>query len=185
MSVCESVDLPDPFGPISVCTSPERTSRSTPRRICTAGARCTCRSARSSSGRLTAGNQLHVVAVDDDVVGRAPVGSRAVSAVRRSSTRTSSRASGTRSRTRLPTRHPRTTSSRRASTRRRSRRSRRRSAPARCGTRRRRTGAAVDPARGQSLRSRSASRGRRARFTHPHGSGDVRACRSPCRGGGA
>src|SRR5882757_4317132 len=33
MSTCERVDLPEPLGPMSACTSPERTSRSTPRRI--------------------------------------------------------------------------------------------------------------------------------------------------------
>src|SRR4051812_31572671 len=41
MSTCESVDLPEPFGPMSACTSPERTSRSTPRRIsCPATVAC-------------------------------------------------------------------------------------------------------------------------------------------------
>src|ERR1041385_1460919 len=33
MSTCESVDLPLPFGPMSACTSPDETSRSTPCRI--------------------------------------------------------------------------------------------------------------------------------------------------------
>ena len=32
-STWDSVDLPDPLGPITACTSPERTTRSTPRRI--------------------------------------------------------------------------------------------------------------------------------------------------------
>src|SRR4051812_7646517 len=41
MSTCESVDLPEPFGPMSACTSPDRTSRSTPRRIsCPATVAC-------------------------------------------------------------------------------------------------------------------------------------------------
>src|SRR5438105_5589689 len=34
MSVCDSVDLPDPFGPITACTSPLDTSSETPFRIC-------------------------------------------------------------------------------------------------------------------------------------------------------
>src|ERR687897_76949 len=33
MSTWASVDLPDPLGPITACTSPERTVRSMPRRI--------------------------------------------------------------------------------------------------------------------------------------------------------
>src|SRR5262245_4660976 len=33
MITCDNVDLPDPFGPMSACTSPDATSRSTPRRI--------------------------------------------------------------------------------------------------------------------------------------------------------
>src|SRR5690242_3337023 len=33
MSVCESVDLPDPFGPITACTSPLLMSSETPFRI--------------------------------------------------------------------------------------------------------------------------------------------------------
>src|SRR3978361_75526 len=35
MRTCASVDFPDPFGPMSACTSPDATSRSTPRRIST------------------------------------------------------------------------------------------------------------------------------------------------------
>ena len=39
MSTCDSVDLPAPFGPITACTSPERTVRSMPLRIVVAGDR--------------------------------------------------------------------------------------------------------------------------------------------------
>ena len=54
MSACESVDLPDPFGPISACTSPERTSRSTPRRIsCPATLTCRSRIVRVAHGSTT------------------------------------------------------------------------------------------------------------------------------------
>src|SRR4051812_986459 len=42
MMAFASVDLPDPFGPISAWNSPERTCRSTPRRICLSPAE-TCR----------------------------------------------------------------------------------------------------------------------------------------------
>src|SRR5690348_14383039 len=34
MSVCERVDLPDPFGPITACTSPLLIASETPLRIC-------------------------------------------------------------------------------------------------------------------------------------------------------
>src|SRR5205809_8087888 len=34
MSVCDSVDLPEPFGPITACTSPLEMPRETPFRIC-------------------------------------------------------------------------------------------------------------------------------------------------------
>src|SRR2546428_742094 len=34
MSVCESVDLPEPFGPITACTSPLEMLSETPFRIC-------------------------------------------------------------------------------------------------------------------------------------------------------
>src|SRR6266550_5541092 len=34
MSVCDSVDLPEPFGPITACTSPLEMPRETPLRIC-------------------------------------------------------------------------------------------------------------------------------------------------------
>src|SRR5215207_4985861 len=43
-----SVDLPDPFGPISAWNSPARTCRSTPLRICLSAA-VTCRFLISSS----------------------------------------------------------------------------------------------------------------------------------------
>src|SRR6266849_3726225 len=93
MSACESVDLPDPFGPMSAWTSPEFSSRSTPCRI-SFPATLTWRSptfrtlifpalggkppGRSGPARCSAGypppdahswgHDLHVVAVDDHLV---------------------------------------------------------------------------------------------------------------------
>ena len=61
MSTCDSVDLPDPFGPISACTSPDATSRSTPRRISTpATDACRFEIRSDAHGHL----HHHVVAVD-------------------------------------------------------------------------------------------------------------------------
>ena len=39
MTTADSVLLPAPFGPMTACTSPERTVRSMPLRICLAGDR--------------------------------------------------------------------------------------------------------------------------------------------------
>src|ERR1700730_965681 len=92
MIECDSVDFPDPFGPISACTSPERTSRSTPQRIsCPSTDACRSRisstrepvvltatsapapegcARRSSAPSAHSSWQLedHVVALDTDVV---------------------------------------------------------------------------------------------------------------------
>src|SRR5919199_4682924 len=38
MTAFASVDLPEPLGPMSACTSPERTTRSRPLRICLSSA---------------------------------------------------------------------------------------------------------------------------------------------------
>ena len=66
---------------MSACTSPERTSRSTPRRIsCPATVACRSSIVSDAHGQ----HHLHVVAVDPHVVDRAPAGSRAASAARRS-----------------------------------------------------------------------------------------------------
>src|SRR5436190_15869523 len=68
MSTCDSVDLPDPLGPISACTSPDATSRSTPRRICTPPTdACTSAIFRTLTPPSLDGHD-HVVAVDPDGV---------------------------------------------------------------------------------------------------------------------
>ena len=54
-SVLARVDLPDPFGPMSVWTSPAPTERDTPRRI-SAPSTVTCRSRISSAGAVLMGS---------------------------------------------------------------------------------------------------------------------------------
>src|SRR5688500_4930374 len=68
------VDLPEPLGPITAWTSPDRTVRSTPRRI----SRPPVTPARrpSISSTATSDHHHHVVAVDDDLVGRHRLGGR-------------------------------------------------------------------------------------------------------------
>src|SRR5260221_14263037 len=48
MSTCDRVDLPEPFGPMTACTSPDRTTRSMPWRI-SLPATLACRSVMTSS----------------------------------------------------------------------------------------------------------------------------------------
>ena len=61
MITCDSVDLPEPFGPITAWTSPLRTVRSMPRRI----SRALHRARRPSIDELAHGSTTqHVVAVD-------------------------------------------------------------------------------------------------------------------------
>src|SRR5262245_888210 len=73
MITCDSVDFPEPFGPMSACTSPDRTSRSMPRKIS-----CPSTDACRSSMRRTLivptvpfwswDAHDHVVAVDTNLV---------------------------------------------------------------------------------------------------------------------
>src|SRR3954454_4423703 len=68
MSTCESVDLPEPLGPISAWTSPDEISRSTPRRISrpwTVACRSRIDSVLTGSSRQ---RHQHVVAVRSDLV---------------------------------------------------------------------------------------------------------------------
>src|SRR5204862_7117245 len=77
MITCDSVDFPEPFGPINACTSPDATSRSTPRRIswpstdaCKPSMRSTVTIARSRH------SHDHVVALDAHPVHRHRLGGR-------------------------------------------------------------------------------------------------------------
>src|SRR4051812_10856965 len=76
MRTCASVDLPEPLGPMSACTSPDATSRSTPRRISMpATDACRFETRRMLMVAPSEGDH-HVVAVDPDRVDGHRLGGR-------------------------------------------------------------------------------------------------------------
>ena len=142
MITWDSVDLPDPFGPITAWTSPLRTTRSIPLRISLPVDRGPQAFDAQLVGRLGLAHAITTSTSSPsmrDLVDRHGLGGReGVRACRRSA-RSSCRASSTRSRGCRCAPRPRTARSWRGCRCRRRRSSRRRCAPGRSGSCRRRT----------------------------------------------